>query len=166
MSFSAAKWLYYDLIWSSFLFEGVTGLCVPDALCAIHCCVSPGGPQHFRDHLHRRPQPCQALPLPHGPKHGQFFHGDLGSLQSIWYHHVIQHPQPIQIQLEVSHFQGTKTISFCSSSDEFWHCCHKNTPLSDTKNMNLQIHSVFSYYLLIKHITSAIMGWLLNFDPK
>ena len=27
-------------------------------------------------------------------------------------------------------------------------------------------HSVFSSYLLMKHITSPIMGWLLNFNPK
>ena len=27
-------------------------------------------------------------------------------------------------------------------------------------------HSVFSSYLLMKHIPSPIMGWLLNFNPK
>ena len=27
-------------------------------------------------------------------------------------------------------------------------------------------HSVFSSYLLTKHISSAIMGWLLIFNPK
>ena len=28
------------------------------------------------------------------------------------------------------------------------------------------LHSVFSSYLLIKHISSPIMGWLLNFNHK
>ena len=35
-----------------------------------------------------------------------------------------------------------------------------------TWQTTLTWHSVFSSYLLTKHISSAIMGWLLSFNPK
>ena len=81
--------------------------------------------------------------------------------------HWISGDELIAIALRVILFLSRK-LSWLFSSVAFvtqlslWQIeCTFSSPYSD-----MNPHSVFSSYLLTKHISSAIMGWLLSFNPK